>query len=340
MGVGVLPEPGKQPRSWILLQIARGGARKAAAESQDPRGRSPARPGAAAGSLGDGGCRATSGAPSPERTPRSSARAVRADPRARQLFPTSRLPLPLLSASPLPLLCKPRHQRRRRHTRSSEGLGSSRAPRAPTHLLQPARPLPGPAPAPQAPEPGARLAAQRPDSPGCKETFLWPPGSPTRLWADSAASASSRAAGAPSLAAPGSVSPAPGVRSPILRPLAHTPQTLTGDELPLGQVLRVALFAAGHCPGIYSGIARRAALMRGASGGGPSCRCRRCRCCRRRRASSSARVGVLAFFPPLPLLPSLPPLLLYFALSSMLFFVLFAKRKKIIKRKENPRSKI
>lgn len=128
--------------------------------------------------LGAGGRPATSVSPSPERTPLSSARASRADPRARQLFPTSRLPLPLLSPSPLPLLSKPRHQRRRRHTRRSEGRASSPAPRAHTRLLQPARPLPGPAPAPQAPEPGARLTAQRPDSPGCKETFLWPPTSP------------------------------------------------------------------------------------------------------------------------------------------------------------------
>lgn len=99
-------------------------------------------------------------------------------------------PLPLRSPSPLPLLSKPRHQRRRRHTRRSEGRASSRAPRAHTHLLQPARPLPGPKPAPQAPEPRARLTARRPDSPGCKETFLGPPAPPTMLWADAAASAS------------------------------------------------------------------------------------------------------------------------------------------------------
>lgn len=42
--------------------------------------------------------------------------------------------------------------------------------------------------------------------------------------------------------------------------------SLWRDELPLGQVLRVALFAAGHCPGIYSGIARRAAQMRAGEG--------------------------------------------------------------------------
>lgn len=133
-------------------------------------------------------------------------------------------------------------------------------------------------------------------------------------------------------ARPGSVSPAPGARSPILRPLARTPQTLTGDELPLGQVLRVALFAAGHCPGIYSGIARRAALMGGAGGGGPSRR--RCRRAAAAAAAAPPLPGlVFWFFFSLPLLPSLPPLLLYFALSSTLFFVLFAKRKRR-KRKE------
>lgn len=42
--------------------------------------------------------------------------------------------------------------------------------------------------------------------------------------------------------------------------------SLWRDEFPLGQVLRVALFAAGHCPGIYSGIARRAAQMRAGEG--------------------------------------------------------------------------
>lgn len=154
MGVGV-QEPSKQPRSWILLQIARGGERKAAAESENRRGRRPARPGAATG-----GTRSRR-PPLALRLPQARAHPAPLRPR-RQRGPTRSPtfphfpapPSPSAPPTPSPLLSKPRHQRRRRHTRRSEGRASSRAPRA--HTPPPAC----------APPPRPRSPLRRPPSPG------------------------------------------------------------------------------------------------------------------------------------------------------------------------------
>lgn len=169
------------------------------------------------------------------------------------LAPSPSFPNPATSAAAATHAARrgERPARLRAHTHTSSSL------RAPSPAQHPLR-------RPQSP---GRVRLRSAPTPRAAKKLSYGPPPPTTLRADAAAAASSRAAWAPGPAAPGSASPAPGARSPVLRPLARTPQTLTGDELPLGQVLRVALFAAGHCPGIYSGIARRAALMRGAGEG-------------------------------------------------------------------------
>lgn len=204
-----MPEPGKQPRSWILLQIARGGEGKATSESRT--GVAGALPGWA---QRPGACSRQPAATPQPRLPHLGAHRVPPPaPSARthalaNFSPLPGSPLPLRSPSPLPLLSKPRHQRRRRHTRRSEGRASGRARRAHPHLPQPARPLPGPHRLAGPRAPGASGCAA-PRLPRLRRNFARAPRPPPR----------SGPAGR--LCRPrcaGSVSPAPGARSPDLGP--------------------------------------------------------------------------------------------------------------------------
>lgn len=164
-----MQEPSKQPRSWILLQIARGGERKAAAESENRRGRRPARPGAATG-----GTRSRR-PPLALRLPQARAHPAPLRPR-RQRGPTRSPTFPHFPAPPSPSAPPPPSSPNPATSAAAATHAARRGERpaglrAHTHLLQPARPLPGPGARSAGPRaPGASDCAA-PGLPGLQRNF-------------------------------------------------------------------------------------------------------------------------------------------------------------------------